>query len=148
MFSSSLSSPRVTVAIGLVTVAFFLAGCGDGDQFETAPVSGTVTLNGEPVTAGTIMLSPISDGDSQLTGKGAAGPVQEDGSFVLTTYEEGDGAILGKHRLAYAAPMTAQAAPAGAHGGPARSPYYGAKPKTTEVEITSSDNVLEVELTK
>lgn len=150
MLPPSLCLPRVAVAIGSVAVACLLAGCGGGDQFDTAPVSGTVTLNGEPVTGGTVMLRPIAEGETQIAGKGASAPVQEDGSFVLTTYEQGDGAVVGKHHVSYVAPMTVKASlPAGGHGSPiAKSPYRGAKPKKTEVEIVSGGNTLKIELVK
>jgi hypothetical protein len=70
-----------------------LIGCGGSGAKETAEVKGTVTLNGKPLpgSAG-VMFEPIGGG------KMATGSVQSDGSFVLKTYEDGDGAIVGKHR--------------------------------------------------
>lgn len=149
MVSSSLRSSRVAFAFGSVATALLLAGCGGGDEFNTAPVSGKVTFNGKPVTSGTIMLRPISEGDSNITGKGAAAPVQDDGSFVLTTYEQGDGAIVGKHRVSYVPSMETKAIPAGGHGSPiVQSSFAGAKPKVPEVEIKPGDNTLNIELVK
>lgn len=153
MSRSSFSFGHAARINGIIVVASsaLLAGCGGGDNFTTAPVYGTVTLNGKPVTGGTIMLTPINEGESKMSGKGAAGTVQEDGSFELTTYETGDGAVVGKHRVSYIAPRLPPA-PAPAEGQippPAPvSPFYGAAPKTSEVEITSGDNTLTVELVK
>lgn len=148
MTRSFFSVPCVLAASGLVVSACLLTGCAGGDEFSTAPVSGTVMFNGKPVSGGTVMLTPVSEGESEMPGKGAAARVQEDGSFVLTTYEEGDGAILGKHIVSYNAPISTDTAPAGAHGGPPQSPYAGAKPKEPEVEITSGENELTIELVK
>lgn len=144
---SSRPTARIFGVIGVVASSALLMGCG-GSDFSTADVSGTVTLNGQPVTGGTIMLTPIATGDSKLPGKGAAGRVQKDGSFVLTTYEEGDGAIIGKHSLSYIPPTATEGAANAKPGTVFKSPYSGVKPKKPEVEITSGDNTLTVELVK
>lgn len=144
---SSRPASRVIGIIGVIASSTLLMGCGEGD-FTTAPVSGTVTMNGQPVTGGTIMLTPIATGDSKMPGKGAAGRVQEDGSFVLMTYEQGDGAIIGKHSLAYVPPTVTEGAANATPGTVFKSPYSGAQPKKSEVEITSGDNMLTVELAK
>jgi hypothetical protein len=90
--------------VALSLVAALLTGCGGG-EYDTAPVTGTVTFNGQPVTTGKIRFVPQGESpDALLTGKPAAGEVQSDGTFVLTTYEEGDGAILGKHRVYFSPP--------------------------------------------
>lgn len=64
------------VLLGLLLCLFF-SGCGGGvsDAPETYPVSGTVTLDGQPVANGSIVLD-IADGK----GKPAAGGIT-DGKF-------------------------------------------------------------------
>jgi hypothetical protein len=77
-----------------------LIGCGGSGGMDTAKVKGTVTLDGNPVAgSATVMFEPIGGG------KMAMSSVQSDGSFVLKTYEEGDGAVVGKHR-ASVSPVT------------------------------------------
>ena len=44
------------------------------------------------------MFQPFAEGDEKRVGKAALGQMQPDGSFVLTTYDEGDGAVVGKHK--------------------------------------------------
>jgi hypothetical protein len=68
-----------------------LASCGGGGK-KTAVVRGTLTYNGKPVPNGTISFIPES-------GPTATGEIQSDGTYALTTYRKGDGAVLGKHKV-------------------------------------------------
>jgi hypothetical protein len=76
--------------IGIVCLAL-LSGCGSKLP-ETAPVVGKVTMNGKPVSSGTIMFCPEK-------GRAATGQIGPDGTYSLTTFKPGDGALLGKHRV-------------------------------------------------
>jgi hypothetical protein len=77
--------------IALAAAVCLLAGCGSG-QLKTAVVRGTVTFNGKAVPNGTISFVPAS-------GPTATGEIQPDGSYTLTTYHKGDGAVLGQHTV-------------------------------------------------
>jgi len=72
-------------------VTLFLAGCGVG-QPRTAVVRGKVTYQGKPVPGGTILFTPTS-------GPPATGGIQPDGSYTLTTFRKGDGAVPGSHKV-------------------------------------------------
>lgn len=86
------TAPIFRVALGLA--AAWIVGCGgDSDRLQTAPVHGTVSYNGQPLTRGSITFVPTQSGPT------ATGQIQPDGTYSLTTYEEGDGAILGSHRV-------------------------------------------------
>jgi len=52
-----------------------------------------VTYKGQPLTKGVVNFEP--DG----YGRSAGGKLQSDGTFVLTTLEEGDGVVAGHHRV-------------------------------------------------
>ena len=69
-----------------------LSGCGDSDRLPTVPVSGTLLIDGKPVSKGSIHFHPEK-------GRAATGIVK-DGSFTLSTYSDDDGGIAGKNRVA------------------------------------------------
>jgi hypothetical protein len=83
------------VAIGL-SLLMGLGGCSKS-SFDLAPAGGVVTVDGVPFTTGNVMFAPIATGDDSRAGRPAMGRLQSDGSFVLSTYEEGDGAVVGEH---------------------------------------------------
>lgn len=141
---------RVAGIYSLGLVACLLAGCGGGDEFSTASVAGTVTMNGQPVNGGSITFVPIADGEGNLAGKPASGPVQEDGAFTLSTYQENDGAVIGKHRVMYSPPQPISTeTPEGGHAAPPQpSKYAGMVPITPEVEVTSGENDFEIEIAR
>lgn len=69
-----------------------LTGCGS-DSFKTAPVKGKIIFNGKPVPQGTVMFVPVTPGPT------ATGQINSDGTYSLTTFKKGDGAVLGKHKV-------------------------------------------------
>jgi hypothetical protein len=79
--------------------AAFLVGCGgDPGKPRLGRVSGTVTYNGKPVTKGVVSFIPAG-GPGIATGQSATGEIGANGSYQLTTFESGDGAVLGEHRV-------------------------------------------------
>src|SRR5690606_26352927 len=78
---------------GLCLLVVCLAGCGKKQPFETAKVTGSVTLDGKPVTEGSVLFTPAQ-------GWPASGKLDTEGHFTLSTYEDQDGAIVGKHEIA------------------------------------------------
>jgi hypothetical protein len=74
------------------TLCILLAGCGGPDhELVLAPVSGTVTYNGEPLADAMVAFDP------EEGGRIASGKTDEDGRYRLTTVEGYDGAIVGRH---------------------------------------------------
>lgn len=73
-----------------------LTGCGGEERATVYPTSGIVHYDGKPmVGGGAISFIPIST----QKGKTAGGVIKEDGTFVMSTYEEGDGSIEGEFRV-------------------------------------------------
>jgi hypothetical protein len=75
----------------LAVSAALIAGCGKpAYQLETAPVHGKVTLDGQPLPSGYVVVPTAR-------GRMASGRIHPDGTFVMTTYDEGDGVQVGTH---------------------------------------------------
>ena len=62
-----------------------------------APVTGKITVAGQPVTRGSVIFMP--DEAKGTTGKAAVGDIFPDGTYTLRTFKTNDGAIVGHHRV-------------------------------------------------
>jgi hypothetical protein len=82
----------LALGVGLSLVAA-AAGCGSSGP-EMATVRGKVTVNGKPLTRGTIAFIPS---DPSITG--ASSPIDGSGDYDLHTIEPGDGARLGDYKV-------------------------------------------------
>jgi hypothetical protein len=69
------------------------SGCSD-ERLPLGKVSGTVTLDGALLERGMVHFIP-------RRGPAASGVVRR-GAYVLSTYESGDGAMLGQHTVYFA----------------------------------------------
>jgi hypothetical protein len=87
-FASVSRAAVVAVAAVLVPTLF---GCGDGRP-QRVHVSGTVFIDGRPITSGFITLKPEG-------ARASMGKIGKDGRFTLTCFEEGDGAVEGTHAV-------------------------------------------------
>jgi len=137
---------RVFLVLAVAGVLATAIGCSkSGAAYRTAPVKGKVIYNGQPVTSGGIRLQPIAvPGASESNpGKPAGGEVRSDGTFVLSTYKDGDGAVVGRHKVSYI-PFSKGAETY--EDKPEPSPYLGLVPKEQEVEIKPGQNELTIEL--
>jgi hypothetical protein len=68
-----------------------VTGCSDGWP-KRVPVSGQVLIDGKPLEVGFIQV--LVEGHRPASGK--IGP---DSRFTLTTFDQGDGCVPGKHRV-------------------------------------------------
>src|SRR5262249_25691169 len=59
---------------------------------KRVPVAGQVLIDGKPLTLGNVKFIPEG-------ARPASGKIGEDGRFKLTTYDGGDGVVLGVHRV-------------------------------------------------
>jgi hypothetical protein len=123
-------------------------GCGQRPpEQNVAPVRGKILYNGQPVTSGVIRFRPVEvPGAKQgVLGRPASGEVKNDGTFVLTTYSQGDGAVVGKHEVSYV-PVAKGAE--GYEDKPEQSPYVGLVPKERMVEVKPGSNEITIELVR
>ena len=73
------------------------SGCGA--KYDVVPVSGTITLNGEPLAGATILTQPVSaKAENDRTGPGSFGKTDDQGHFSLElqTDDATPGAIPGQ----------------------------------------------------
>lgn len=88
-------------------LVFGVVGCAGGlEQHPVAKVSGQITCNGEPVPFVQVVFVPkrAADAKGVETGKGGYAVADVEGKFVLSTYGDGDGAIVGKHAVSIQPP--------------------------------------------
>jgi hypothetical protein len=77
----------------ILVCTLFLNGCSNSDRPKLAKVSGTVTLDKMPVAGAAVMFMPVGGG------RPAQGLTDAQGKFTLTTFDDGDGAIIGEHKV-------------------------------------------------
>lgn len=86
-----LAMNRYFCGLAWAVVALGLIGCG-GDA-TVAKVSGTVTLDGEPVEGASVIFAPIGGG------RPATGQTDAQGNFQLSTFGSADGAMIAEHEV-------------------------------------------------
>jgi len=74
-----------------------MPGCTNDNGLTLGRVHGTVTYKGQPVKHGTVFFMP--DESKATVGPPAMGVITSDGSYVMSTDESGDGAIVGSHEV-------------------------------------------------
>lgn len=77
-----------------VALGIFVTGCGGGGP-SMGRVSGTVKLDGKPLTKGTVTFI-ATDGKNP----NATGAIDSSGKYTLQTTEPGDGAVVGSYKVA------------------------------------------------
>jgi len=92
--TASLCPSHPVVALMLVALLLLVSGCGDGRP-KRVPVSGRVLIDGKPLSYGFVRVVPEG-------ARPASGKIGPDGRFTLTTFEPGDGAVLGTHAMSVA----------------------------------------------
>lgn len=120
---------------------FALVGCGA--SVATHPVTGKVVLpNGSPAGGGIIKFRTTSPEGEVVK---AHGEIRPDGSFQLTTFQEGDGALEGEHEAILFSPAT------GDGGGTAVVPNFPARYRKYETsglkfQVSPGENEFVIEL--
>ncbi len=91
------------LVLGLVVV---VAGCsglgGGGDRPNTVKVTGKVIYNGTPVAGALVTFAPK---DAKV-GRAAAGSTDDTGTYKLTTFTSGDGAVPASYQISVSKTLT------------------------------------------
>jgi len=93
----------LVAGLGLV---FQLSGCSshDPNMPKLGKVHGKVSYQGKTLDSGRVVFTPVA-GKGGDSGQGATGEINSDGSFEMTTFNTGDGAILGQHVVTVVVPQ-------------------------------------------
>jgi hypothetical protein len=84
----------LVAGLGLV---YHLSGCSaDPNMPKLGKVSGKVSYQGKPLDAGRVVFTPVA-GKGGESDQGASGEISSDGSYEMTTFNTGDGVVLGQH---------------------------------------------------
>ena len=121
-------------SLSVLSFAFAVLIVASGCQRDAmAPVKGRVTCNGQPVKDVTITFSPVPESEKDKEpGKPGTGHTDAEGNFVLSTFKEYDGALIGKHRIQISIDEA--------------NPTRCVKSKTIEVEVKPGQNNFPIEL--
>ncbi|GAA4420514.1 hypothetical protein [Bremerella cremea] len=99
-----MHSPTRCLWVGLI-VCTVVAGCSyDEHQYhakKTHPVTGTVTVNGSPPGSPIVIQCHPENGIDASNPSVTQGLTLPDGSFHLSTYEDGDGVPPGNYALTF-----------------------------------------------
>ena len=82
-----------------ILIVFFITGCNQ-DKPKLVKVSGKISLNGKPLTAGSINFHPAST--NTFTKDNPSSILQEDGTFNMKTFPYGDGVSPGEYKITLA----------------------------------------------
>jgi hypothetical protein len=128
-------------------------GCGGSEQLPLAPVTGKVTVDGQPLQEGRLLFRPA-------TGRAGRGRVENGVIVEASTYGVNDGLVVGRHKVAIqpipdvekVAPTSASPSyvqnlrEARAKAATIPTKYQDVDGSGLEVEIQDDDNELTLEL--
>lgn len=84
---------RASASLGVALLVSVSPGCGDGPKL--VPVSGVVTLDGEPLEGATLSFVPVAGAGVSTSGTDMTGPK---GNFQIT-YNGRAGLVPGKYKV-------------------------------------------------
>jgi hypothetical protein len=89
------SALRLSALSGLTMLVLAAVGCGGG-KYKPVPVSGVVTLDGQPVEGATVFFYAVGD---DKEGRPASGSTDKNGAFHLSTLGTNDGALRAEYKV-------------------------------------------------
>ena len=98
---------RLLCASSVVLLCSLLLGCGRTD-YEVAPVSGRLLLDGKPAAGYSVTFQPVAASpDETVVGPGSYGKTDAEGRYTLrVTTTDRPGAVVGRHRVSLSPPGT------------------------------------------
>lgn len=96
-----------TLIIVVILTLLPLTGCG-GSRLGTVPVKGKVTIDGRPVTTGTVFFQPVD----VAQGRPARSALAADGSYAAASLDNDQGIVPGEYKVSLMPPAAEAANPA------------------------------------
>ncbi|MEW4561764.1 hypothetical protein AB1K70_04520 [Bremerella sp. JC770] len=97
-FSPSFTAKPSSLIVAAALLLTAAAGCSR-DPFACVPVSGMVTLDGEPLKTARVIFTPERKGDSAIVGPISFCITDDQGQFALNTTSGKPGAMIGNHKV-------------------------------------------------
>lgn len=91
------TKPRSILHMQALMVAVLVTSAGCADRPNLVPVTGKVTVKGQPVTAGSVALHPGEGNAHQKDNPSSL--LQTDGAFTFKTYPYGEGVPPGRYTM-------------------------------------------------
>lgn len=89
----------------MLLLSFTLYGCSTNEDSlqrrVVYPVSGAIRAAGQPLPNASVVLHPVDHSDKDIPFFLPRGITNKDGRFIISTYEQGDGAPPGTYRVAF-----------------------------------------------
>lgn len=130
---------HATACLALISVL----GCGDAapTRLKVYPVEGSITFKGKPLADALVVLHPKDKADTKITA--ARGKTDQNGKFLVTTYDTNDGAAAGEYAVTVQKYQTVDKG-GGPEPGPNILPPKLSLPTSTDVfvQIAEGSNTL------
>jgi hypothetical protein len=100
MYTTNPKSERFVMSfikfasVGSALLVAVLTGCSGDSRVPVYPVTGKVTFDGKPASGAQVMLNATGEVPKDLA---LIGVVNDDGSFKISSYGDGDGAPAGEY---------------------------------------------------
>lgn len=133
-------SRKILLSTAILTLSFSLIGCGGGAEVpDLGTVSGTVTVDGNPMEGVIVTFQPVAGGRSSM------GSTDSNGYYTLSYTAEAQGALIGKHKVMVTSQSTSDAPDPSGVEKDTIPPHYNTK-TTLEKEVKAGDNTIDLEL--
>jgi len=88
---------KVSVLSLTIVLTLSLAGCGGASGPDLGTVSGTVTMDGNPLANAEVIFNPVTE--SEVRGRGSSARTNANGYYSLEYTYDKKGAIPGEHQV-------------------------------------------------
>lgn len=98
--TSRMSKPSRNFSVTLCAIVLLcLTGCGRGNPFDLVPVSGTVTIDGQPAANIVVLFTPVANDTTSIVGPFSSSVTDAEGKFTLKSKQRKPGAVPGDHSV-------------------------------------------------